>query len=158
MSFLIAEWEGPDSNPGSPWFFFFFHFLTLTKKMIEILTRIRVKITIIKKQRTLYFIIIYKYKEVPLSLFSYRMLTSTFDSDKWSSYYKIYVYGFQSIFCYLKRCMQFVYEYIAPEMFLLLMTSLFTFNLRLLSTIIFCHLYYRFSTCCTCYLHMTYLR
>ncbi len=37
-----------------------------------------------------YFIIIYKRKEVPLSLFSYQMLASTFDSDERSSYYKVY--------------------------------------------------------------------
>ncbi len=50
--------------------------------MIEILTKIRVKITIIivENREPYYFIVIYKCKEVPLSLFSYQMLASTFDS------------------------------------------------------------------------------
>ncbi len=39
-------------------------------------------------------------------------------------------------------------EYIAPELFLLLMTSLFTFYRCLLSAIIFCRLHYHFSTWC----------
>ncbi len=61
--------------------------------MIEILTKIRVKITIIvvENRELYYFIIIYKCKEVPLSLFSYQMLASTFDSNERSSYYKVYV-------------------------------------------------------------------
>ncbi len=47
--------------------------------MIEILTKISGKITIIvvKNREPYYFIIIYKYKEVPLPLFSYQMLAST---------------------------------------------------------------------------------
>ncbi len=61
--------------------------------MIEILTKICAKITIIvvEKREPYYFIIIYKCKEVPLSLFSYQMLASDFDSDEQFSYYKIYV-------------------------------------------------------------------
>ncbi len=65
--------------------------------MIEILTKIRGKIIIIVVQNIeLYYfiiiiIIIYKRKEVPLSLFSYQMLASTFDSDGRSSYYKVFV-------------------------------------------------------------------
>ncbi len=61
--------------------------------MIEILTKIFAKITIIivKNREPYYFNIIYKCKEVPLSLFSYQMLASTFDSDEWSSYCKVYV-------------------------------------------------------------------
>ncbi len=60
--------------------------------MIEILTKIRAKITIIveENREPYYFIIIYKCKEVPLSLFSYQMLASTFDSDERSGYYKVY--------------------------------------------------------------------
>ncbi len=61
--------------------------------MIEILTKIRAKITIIvvkNREPYYYFIIIYKCKEVTLSLFSYQMLASTFDSDEQSSYYKVY--------------------------------------------------------------------
>ncbi len=60
--------------------------------MIEILMKICAKITIIvvKNREPYYFIIIYKCKEVLLSLFSYQMLASTFDSDEWSSYYKVY--------------------------------------------------------------------
>ncbi len=63
--------------------------------MIEILTKIFVNITIIVVENIepYYFIIIYKCKEVPLSLFSYQMLASTFDSNEWSSYYKVYGYG-----------------------------------------------------------------
>ncbi len=47
--------------------------------MIEILTKISVKITIIvvKNREPYYFIIIYRCKEVLLSLFSYQMLAST---------------------------------------------------------------------------------
>ncbi len=60
--------------------------------MIEILTKIRAKITIIvvENGEPYYFIIIYKFKEVPFSLFSYQMLASIFDSDEWSSYCKVY--------------------------------------------------------------------
>ncbi len=61
--------------------------------MIEILTKIRAKITIIvvENREPYYFIIIiYKCKEVSLSLFSYQTLASTFGSDEWSSYYKVY--------------------------------------------------------------------
>ncbi len=61
--------------------------------MIEILTKILAKITIIvvENREPYYFIIIYKCKEVPLSLFSYQMLTSTFDSDEQSRYQKVYL-------------------------------------------------------------------
>ncbi len=60
--------------------------------MIEILTKIGVKMTIIvvENRESYYFIIIYKGKEVQLSLFSYQMLASTFNSDERSSYYKVY--------------------------------------------------------------------
>ncbi len=60
--------------------------------MIEILTKIRAKITIIvvENRESYYFIIIYKCKKVPLSLFSYQMLASTFDSDERFSYYKVH--------------------------------------------------------------------
>ncbi len=60
--------------------------------MIEILTKILVKITIIvvENREPYYFIIIYKCKKVPLSLFSYEMLASTFDSDEQFSHYKVY--------------------------------------------------------------------
>ncbi len=49
--------------------------------MIKILMKIRAKITIIvvENREPYYFIIICKGKEVPLSLFSYQMLASTFD-------------------------------------------------------------------------------
>ncbi len=49
--------------------------------MVEILTKIRAKITIIvvENRELYYFIIIFKCKEVPLSLLSYQMLASTFD-------------------------------------------------------------------------------
>ncbi len=62
--------------------------------MIKILTKFGAKITIIvvKNREPYYFITIYKCKEVLLSLFSYQMLASTFDSDEWSSNYKVYVY------------------------------------------------------------------
>ncbi len=45
---------------------------------------------IVENRESYYFIIIYKFKEVPLSLFSYQMLPSTFDLDERSSYYKVY--------------------------------------------------------------------
>ncbi len=49
--------------------------------MIEILTKIHAKITIIviENREHYYIIIICKCKEVPLYLFSYQMLVSTFD-------------------------------------------------------------------------------
>ncbi len=49
--------------------------------MIEMLTKIPAKITIIvvENREPYYFIIIRRCKEVPLSLFSYQMLASTFD-------------------------------------------------------------------------------
>ncbi len=45
---------------------------------------------VVENREPYYFIIIYKCKEIPLSLFSYQMLVSTFDSDERSSYYKVY--------------------------------------------------------------------
>ncbi len=55
--------------------------------MIEILTKIRAKITIImvENREPYYFIIICKCKEVPLSLFSYQISASTFD-NWWAVY------------------------------------------------------------------------
>ncbi len=49
--------------------------------MIEILTKISAKITIIvaENREPYHFIIICKCKEVPLSLFCYQMLASSFD-------------------------------------------------------------------------------
>ncbi len=48
---------------------------------MEILTKIQAKITIIvvENREPYYFIIICKYKQVPLCLFSYQMLASTPD-------------------------------------------------------------------------------
>ncbi len=45
---------------------------------------------VVENREPYYFIIIYKCKDVPLSLFSYQMLASTFDFDERSSYYKAY--------------------------------------------------------------------
>ncbi len=75
--------------------------------MIEILTKIRAKITIIvvENREPYYLIIIYKCKEVPLCQFSYQMLVSTFDSDERFSYYK--VYGFLKFFCCLGSALFF---------------------------------------------------
>ncbi len=50
----------------------------------------KIAIIVVKNREPYYFIIIYKCKEVPLSLFSYQMLASTFDSDERSNYYKVY--------------------------------------------------------------------
>ncbi len=47
--------------------------------MIQILTKIRVKITMIVVENREHYFIICKCKEVPLSSFSYQMLASTFD-------------------------------------------------------------------------------
>ncbi len=82
----------PGSNPGGPMIFKFFPFFNSNEKMIEILTKIQSKIAIIvvENRESYYLIIIYKCKEVQLSLFSYQMLASTFDSDERSSYYKVY--------------------------------------------------------------------
>ncbi len=65
--------------------------------MIKILTKIT--IIVVKNRGPYYFIIIYKCKEVPLSLFSYQMLASIFDSDERSNYYKIY--DFPTVFVIL---------------------------------------------------------
>ncbi len=60
--------------------------------MIEILTKIHVKITIIVigNREPYYFIIICKCKEVPLCLFYNQMLASTVTMNKGSIYYKVY--------------------------------------------------------------------
>ncbi len=98
FTFLInelstAEREVTRSNPGASLILnFFFISLTLTKKVIEILTKIRAKITIIAVQNRgpYYFIIICRCKEVLLSLFSYQMLASTLTVDEQSIYHKVY--------------------------------------------------------------------
>ncbi len=64
-------------------------------EMIEILTKIRVKITIIVVEKTenwepYYFIIFCKCEEVPLFLVSYQKLASTLTTDEQSSYSKVY--------------------------------------------------------------------
>ncbi len=60
--------------------------------MIEILTKIGAKITIIvvENREPYYFIIICKCKEAPSSLFSYQMLVSTLTTDERPIYYKVY--------------------------------------------------------------------
>ncbi len=60
--------------------------------MIEILTKIRAKIIIIvvKNRENYCFIIIFKCKQVPLSLFSDQKLASTFGYEERSRYYKVY--------------------------------------------------------------------
>ncbi len=101
LTFLInelstAEREVPGSNPTGPLIFnFFFPFFNSNKKNdwnINENPKIRAKLTIIvvENREPNNFIIIYKCKEIPLSLFSYEMLASTFDSDERSSYYKVY--------------------------------------------------------------------
>ncbi len=59
--------------------------------MIEILTKIHAKITIIvaENRELYYFIIICKCKQIPWCLFSYQMLASTLTMDEWSIYYEI---------------------------------------------------------------------
>ncbi len=56
--------------------------------MIEILTKIHAKIAIIvvENREPYCFIIIFKCEQVPLSLFSFQMLASTFDYHKRSRY------------------------------------------------------------------------
>ncbi len=81
--------------------------------MIEILTKICAKITIIvvENREPYYFTIIYKYKDIPLSLFSYQMLASTFDSDEQSSYYKVYDSEWASVWnheCAIPSTMEFM--------------------------------------------------
>ncbi len=87
LVYIFNQWafnctaRGPQFKPRWPLHLIFFHFLTLNKKMIEILTKIRAKITIIvvENREPYYFIIICKCKEVSLFLFSYLILASTFD-------------------------------------------------------------------------------
>ncbi len=50
----------------------------------------KITIIVVENREPYYFFIIYKYKKVPLSLFSYQMLVSTFDYDERSIYYKVY--------------------------------------------------------------------
>ncbi len=85
----IAEREVSGSKPGASLIFTFFSFFN---SIIEILTKICAKITIIvvENRKPYYFIIICKCKEVPLSLFSYQMLASTLTMDEGSIYYKVY--------------------------------------------------------------------
>ncbi len=92
MSFQLLCVRSQVQTPVALWFLIFFSFSNSNKKMIEILMKICAKITIIvvENRESYYFIIIYKCKEVSLSLFSYQMLASTFDSNEWSSYYKVY--------------------------------------------------------------------
>ncbi len=81
-------------TPVPLWFLNFFPFFNSNKKIIEILTKTSVKITIIvveNREETYYFIIICKCKEVPLSLFYYHMLASTLTTYKRSIYYKVYI-------------------------------------------------------------------
>ncbi len=64
----------------------------LNKKMIQILMKIGAKINKVVENREAYcFIIIFKRKQVPLSLFSYQMLASAFDYHERSSYYEVCV-------------------------------------------------------------------
>ncbi len=97
--YILNQWacncqaRGPRFKPWRPiWFLNFFIYFNSNKKIIAILTKILAKITIIvvENREPYYFIIIYKRKEVPLSLFFYQILASTFDSDEWSSHYKVY--------------------------------------------------------------------
>ncbi len=92
MSFQLPSEKSQVQTTGGSLIFKFFSFFYCNKKMIEILTKIRVKITIIVvNNREPYYFIFYKCKEVSLSLLSYQMLASTFHSNEWSTYYKVYV-------------------------------------------------------------------
>ncbi len=88
LAYIFNQWafncraKGHRYKPRWPLIFnFFFSFFKSNKKMIEILTKICAKITIIvvENWEPYYFIIIFKCKEVLLSLFSYQMLSSTFE-------------------------------------------------------------------------------
>ncbi len=57
---------------------------------MKISAKIIIIIIVVQNRDPCYFIIIYKCTEVPLSLLSYQMLASTFDSDERPSYYKVY--------------------------------------------------------------------
>ncbi len=99
LVYIFNQWalncraSGPVSNPGAPLIF----------KMIEILTTI-----IVVENREPYYVIIFcKYKEVPLSLFSYQMLSSTLTTDEQSSYYM--VYG-------VNRALEWLFQYSANMM------------------------------------------
>ncbi len=95
MSFQLPSEKSQVQTLVAPRFLIFLKFLNSNKKMIEILTKIGAKITIIvvENREPYYFIVIYKCKEVPLSLFCYQMLASTFDSNERSNYCKIYGYA-----------------------------------------------------------------
>ncbi len=69
---MILDPEVPGSDPGAALIFkFVIHFQLLTKKRIEILTKIHAKITIIvvENGEPYYFITICECEEGPLSLF-----------------------------------------------------------------------------------------
>ncbi len=90
---LTAEPEVPGSNSGAALIFkFLFIFDSNKKKIIEMLTKIYAKITIImvENREPYYFITICKCKQGTLSLFSYQMLASILTMDEQSSYYKVY--------------------------------------------------------------------
>ncbi len=77
--------------------------------MVEILTKIHAKITIIvvENREPYYFIIICKCKKALLSLFSYQTLASTFDYDG-RSIYTLKVYGPNQKFAHQMICSDFL--------------------------------------------------
>ncbi len=50
----------------------------------------KIELIVVENKEPYYFIIICKCKKVPLSLFAYQMLASTFEYDERSIYYKVY--------------------------------------------------------------------
>ncbi len=85
LVYIFNQWafnckvRGPWFKPWWTLIFHFFSFFKSNQKMIEILTKISAKIIVVENREPYYFVIICKCKEVPLSLFSYQILASSFD-------------------------------------------------------------------------------
>ncbi len=97
LVYIFNQWafngraRDPQLKPRWPLNFnSFFHFLTLTKKIIEMLMKIRAKITIIviENRGSYYFIIIYV-KQFRYPYFLIRCWLQLLTTDEWSSYYKV---------------------------------------------------------------------
>ncbi len=62
--------------------------------------RAKITIIVVENREPYYFIIVCKYKEVPLFLFSYQMLAPTLTGDERSIYYKVYAQIIRSVLTY----------------------------------------------------------
>ncbi len=94
MSFQTAERVVLSSNPSAPWFLICFSFFNSNKKMVEILTKIRTKITIIVVENREHYYFKW-FAHVKKSLYPYfliRCWLQLLTSDKRYNYYKVYAF------------------------------------------------------------------